>query len=102
MFDKVKAKHGFSLYDKAKDKISIDFLQSKVARLEGFNQDLERGNRELRNEIVELKSDLESKSLEYNRLISRDAALLGIRDIPNRYQENELNEITGKMEVVVN
>ena len=84
MFDKAKAKHGFSLYDKAKDKISIEFLESKVARLDDLNQDLEKKNREQYHDIDRYKADLEYKAHEYSRLIARDAEIEGMRDLPNR------------------
>ena len=73
LFDKAKAKHGFSIYDKAKDKISIEYLQSQVAELEQKNEDLEKKNSKLILENRQLINEKEAKELEYNRIIALHA-----------------------------
>ena len=46
---------------------------------------------------------MEYKSLEYNRLIARESEFLQNRkDLPNERQTQELNAITGQMEVIIN
>ena len=96
LFDKAKEKHGFAVYDKTKDKISIEFLQSTVADLEQKNQDLEKKCKVLESEKRELTSEMERKDLEYNRFISDQAK----QNEPLGRVKNVISEQEGQIEVI--